>query len=591
MKKTVGFAAKLFKEYPRKMGFVVFLMTTSGVLEGLGISLFIPLLQLVQENNQTTEHGRLLTIISNLFNKLNIPLTLGSVLVFSLGVFFLQYLVILVQQHQFYKLGYRFQLDLREKLFDALMLSKWEFFVNNKIGSFSNALIGEPKRAFDAYHALTQGIALLVVSSIYLILAFAISWQMTLVILAVGTFLALLMRKNINKAHQLGQSITAANNELQMETMESLSGVKFIKSSDLKESASLRFKNILNKIENRSFASSFNIAIVKTIYEFSMIGLLILIIYISVTYFNINLSKLAIFLFIFYRLSPRLTNVQNTQHIVIAGLPAVEEIEKTYKKAVNEKETIGGANFNALTRDIALSNVSFFYNKGSLVLENININIPKGKIIALVGKSGSGKSTLVDLIMGLITPIRGQVLIDDVALSEINLSTWRKRIGYLPQDIFLFHDTLISNIAWAASKNISKKEVFNAVKLANANEFIEKMPMGYDTILGDRGTRLSGGQRQRIALARALIRKPDILILDEATSSLDSESEIKIQQAIENLAGNMTIIIVTHRLSTVKNADIIYVLENGCLIETGTWAKLVSNKNGYFQKMQELQLI
>jgi ATP-binding cassette subfamily B protein len=220
----------------------------------------------------------------------------------------------------------------------------------------------------------------------------------------------------------------------------------------------------------------------------------------------------------------------------------------------------------------------------------INVELKKGHITALIGESGSGKSTLTDLILGLEKPNSGNIFIDNIPLSAININSLRDRIGYVPQDPQLFHASIRDNLLWSYD-SASEARLWEVLELANAANFVNKLPDKLDTIVGDRGTRLSGGQRQRIALARALIRMPILLILDEATSALDSESESLIQQSIEKVAGDVTVLIVAHRLSTIANANKIYILSSGKIVEDGSFEQLRSNPNGLLNSMLSGQYI
>jgi ABC-type multidrug transport system fused ATPase/permease subunit len=208
-------------------------------------------------------------------------------------------------------------------------------------------------------------------------------------------------------------------------------------------------------------------------------------------------------------------------------------------------------------------------------------------MVAIVGESGSGKSTVLDLLMGFYEPVQGEVLLDDIPLSQYDIYSFRHKIGFVPQDTVLFNATVRENLRWGKD-DVSQQEMDNACKQAHAYEFIMELPQGYDTEVGDRGVRLSGGQRQRIALARAIMRKPELLLLDEATSALDSQSELLIQQAINDIARQTTIVIVAHRLSTIASADYIYVMENGIIVEHGAYRDLVE-RNGVFTRMIQLQ--
>jgi ABC-type multidrug transport system fused ATPase/permease subunit len=251
-----------------------------------------------------------------------------------------------------------------------------------------------------------------------------------------------------------------------------------------------------------------------------------------------------------------------------------------------EKET---AKLN-ITGKITFKNLSFAYpsRPETEVLKNINLTVEPGNLIALVGKSGAGKSTFATLLLHLYEPVSGQILFDDLSITEINLTALRKQIALVPQDIFLFGGTIRENIAYGKS-GASEEEIMKAAENANALEFINRFPEKMNTVVGERGTQLSGGQRQRIAIARAILKDPKILILDEATSSLDSESEQLVQNALDKLMKNRTSIVIAHRLSTVRNADKIVVLENGRIVETGTHDELMHLKSGAYRMLNEMQ--
>ena len=225
-----------------------------------------------------------------------------------------------------------------------------------------------------------------------------------------------------------------------------------------------------------------------------------------------------------------------------------------------------------------LKNIKFGYPEKELAINGINLNIIKGKLTAIVGKSGSGKTSTIDLILGLFQPSEGEILLDGINLNKFNLNSFRAKIGYVSQDPQLFNVTLKENLLWSAPE-VTDKEIWEACTLANSDSFIKEFPKKLDTMMGDRGIRLSGGQRQRIALARALVRKPQILFLDEATSSLDSESENLIKESINKLSQEITVVVIAHRLSTISNSDYVYVLETGKVVEEGSYEELSKNSD------------
>lgn len=272
-------------------------------------------------------------------------------------------------------------------------------------------------------------------------------------------------------------------------------------------------------------------------------------------------------------------------------LPSVNVIAELIRDVSVVKRD--GKEFRGLEKLIELKGVSFTYPEATdrKVLESLSIRIEKGQFIGIAGVSGSGKSTIVDLLLGLYTPSEGGILIDEKDYLEyIDLESWRRFIGLVEQNTILFNGTIKENIAFGISA-IDMDEVIKSARLANAHDFICKLPNGYDTEIGEKGLRLSGGERQRLAIARALYRKPEIIILDEATSSLDSDAEKEVQKAIENIGGDNTLIVIAHRLSTIKNADKIYVLEDGKIIEGGTHRELLVKQGVYWELCRKQDLL
>jgi len=317
------------------------------------------------------------------------------------------------------------------------------------------------------------------------------------------------------------------------------------------------------------------------------------IVYVSIEILATPASQLLLLLYLFAMITRMLTRVQTHYHEFTIESPAfttVTEMEARCEAAAEPEPTRSeGIELQEAAR---LEGISFAYQDSGepLVISDLDLTIPAGKTTAIVGPSGAGKSTIADLVMGLIHPDEGWVLVDERPLQAEQRRAWRSKIGYVPQDTFLFHDTVRENLLWARP-DARDEELREALRLAAAEDFVFRLPEGMETVLGDRGVRLSGGERQRLALARALLRKPSLLILDEATSNLDSENERRIQSAIEELHGSMTILIITHRLFTTRSADVIYVLEQGRLIESGDIGTLVARKQGRFLELCNAQSI
>jgi ATP-binding cassette subfamily C protein len=311
--------------------------------------------------------------------------------------------------------------------------------------------------------------------------------------------------------------------------------------------------------------------------------------YVAIAVLNTRTAVLLVLLFAFARVMPLVSNLENSIQQLLIILPdfaSVLALEARLAPHAEASPTRREA--VRLRQAVRLDSVSFRYEEAvEPALASVTLTIPIGQTTAIVGPSGSGKSTIADLLLGLIIPAQGRVLVDEKPLTVELIPSWRDQIGYLPQDAFLFHDTVRANLLWA-SPDASEADLQEALEVAAAG-FVTRLPQGLDTVLGDRGVRLSGGERQRIALARALLRRPAMLILDEATSSLDSENEHRVQEAIERLHGHLTILIITHRLATIRLADSIHVLENGRVVESGDWRTLANDSAGRLRSLRAAQ--
>jgi ATP-binding cassette subfamily C protein len=292
------------------------------------------------------------------------------------------------------------------------------------------------------------------------------------------------------------------------------------------------------------------------------------------------------------RLFPRLLQWQQLQNTLNLTAPAYDMLVEAHREFESRRESLRfGGHVPGVDRsslDISVRNLSVCYG-AKTILDDISLDIPAGHVFGLVGASGAGKSTLIDAILGLVPPSAGEIVVGEVALWDANLALWRRKIGYVAQETFLFHDTIANNIRWSMP-DAPMPAVEEAAKAAGLHDFVKSLPAGYDTIVGDRGARISGGQRQRISIAHALIRKPALLVLDEATSALDSLSEKEIMTVINGLRGRMTVLIVAHRLSIVREADQICVLDHGKVAEQGSWAEL-SRRKALFHRLIKAQVI
>ncbi|MDF2448806.1 MAG: hypothetical protein K0R26_1310 [Bacteroidota bacterium] len=375
---------------------------------------------------------------------------------------------------------------------------------------------------------------------------------------------------------------------------ETLGAMKVIKAFTGESFVQRKFEKVNEEYNNISVGLYRRADLTSPISETVVLGVLLLILYIGGTMVFNGTGGLSGAEFIGYfavasQIVPPIKQITLAYNNLQKGLASEERIEKILNADNPIVSMPNAKNINQFTHQIEFRNVSFAYHKGDTgyVLKNINLNIPKGKTIALVGQSGSGKTTLADMIPRFYDTDLGEIRIDGVLLKEIDLESLRKQIGVVTQESILFNDTIENNITFGIEA-IDKEKIVEAAQIANAHEFIMNQPNGYQTNIGDRGGKLSGGQRQRISIARAILKNPPILILDEATSALDTESEKLVQDALANLMKNRTSIVIAHRLSTIANADEIIVMNNGDIIERGNHTELLL-LNGFYKKLCDMQ--
>ena len=468
---------------------------------------------------------------------------------------------------------------LRKQIFEQLQAVNLSFFTRTKTGEIINTITTEIERIRQAF----GGVAFLVGRGLtvftYLLSMFLLSWQLTVISLLLFSLMVVGLSTFIAKTREKSFPVTAANGQLTSTAIEFINGIRTIQAFATQDFERKRYYKASSELIHASTELSRSWIGIKPFSEGLASTILVGIIILSFAGIlkgaTLNLASLLTFFFILLRLVPILQDVNGTRAFLATMQGATDNIKELLRNDNKNYFKNGDIEFPGLKRSIDFGSVDFGYDETSLVLKNISLTIEKGQMTALVGASGAGKTTLADLIMRFYDPISGKVLIDGVDLRHIEINSLRGKLAMVSQDTFIFNTTVRNNIAYGTNDATDTK-IMEAAQLANALEFIEEMPEGFETILGDRGVRLSGGQRQRIAIARALLRNPEILILDEATSALDSVSERLIQDSIEQLTVGRTVIAIAHRLSTIMRADKVIVLEQGEIVEQGTYNELLA---------------
>lgn len=426
---------------------------------------------------------------------------------------------------------------------------------------------------------------------IYLIVMFIMSWQLTIFVLVLLPFSGFLIGKigsALKKSSQQGQM---QQGEFLSQVEETLGGLRIIKAFNAEKKMQNRF-NILNETLRRTFNQIFRrVELAHPMSEFLGTVVIAILLWFGGTLILRHNSPIAAaafiyYLVIFYSIINPAKDLSKGTYAIQKGMASLERVDKILLTENHITDPVTFEKINDFSNKIEYKNVSFKY-ENEWVLQDINLCIPKGKTVALVGQSGSGKSTLVDLLPRFYDVQQGGVFIDGINIKNFKMSDLRSKMGNVNQEAILFNDTFFNNIAFGV-ESATPEQVIEAAKIANAHDFITATDNGYDSTIGDRGSKLSGGQRQRISIARAILKNPPILILDEATSALDTESEKLVQQALENLMKNRTTLVVAHRLSTIKRADEICVMHEGQIVERGTHEELIA-LDGYYKKLCDMQ--
>ena len=420
----------------------------------------------------------------------------------------------------------------------------------------------------------------------YLFVLVSLSPWLLIAAIAMGVVITAIQKKLLPKIGRVAQQLSSISMGISGRINEDIQGLRLLHSSGQLDTADRRLQERMGELERNLYRQARLVAVTQPIAQLLPIMAISIIAILSVTLFQSRqagiLPSLVAFVIALQRLNMRFGDISNGFTMMkrnSGDLNCLNDILKSEDKSFRRTN---GDHFGGLQSSIRLNEVQLLYGSSSQpALRGVTIDIPKGKTVALVGRSGAGKSSIADLLVGLYSPTDGSIEIDGKNLNTINLASWQQRLGVVSQDTFLFNATLAENISfgcdWATLEDVKK-----ACEIAQADSFIEKLPSGYQTIVGERGYRLSGGQRQRISLARAILRNPDLLILDEATSALDTHSERLVQQAIERFENQHTVLVIAHRLSTIMNAHCIYVMEKGKVIEQGSHDQLIAKGGSYF---------
>ena len=545
---------------PRRLGYIVALILLAGVSDGVGLVLLVPLL-----NSLGAPMPALAGAAGWLFALL--PATLAGLLLLFLGVAIVRAVVARLQDNAVARLRFDYAVDLKIRTYAAIANASWSYLRRKRTADYHAIFASEVDRIEHGVQLLLEVPARLVIFLAHIVIAFAIAPAFSALAIAFGLCLAWGLRRRLIESRRLGDVVSEAGRRVSREITEFLQALKLTKAYGAEAQHVRAFADAVQQAEGAGLASRRLLANTELILEIATAVVLAALLWLAVGWLGLPLANLLVLIFVFQRLMPMFQDIQNLAQEFVHCSSAFQVVAATIADCDAAADRTGAVPPGrvAFDRELRLDGVGFGYDTAGDVLRGIDLALPAGSLTVLSGASGAGKSTLLDLLGGLVAPTAGRILIDGVELTPAVASGWRRSVGYMAQEAFLFHDSIRANLAWA-DPTASDERMLEVLRLAGLAELLRALPRGLDTVVGDRGTSLSGGERQRLALARTLLRRPRLILLDEPASALDSQNEDRILETIAGLQGQTTIVVVTHRPAAIAGADRYLTLVDGRLI-------------------------
>jgi len=588
--KKIIYWLRLFREAFGNYKWQIIILTLigflSGLLEGIGANALIPLFSFITGEGSGSDF--ISQTIERAFLFFNVDFAIGALLIFIAVLFIAKAIFSFFGSYIQIKISSDYEKNLRSELFKKTLQSQWRYLLEQKIGYLEKILSTEVTQVTRILLTISSFILIITNLIVFLFVAINISFSITMLTFSTGIIVVVVFQPLVKMIKRITQEVAAKTRSVAHFINENVLGMKTLKVASVNDFvASLGDSHFetLRKLQMKrsivgnifgSFFQPFGVVFILTLFSFW---------YKSGTF---NLPAFIAMVYLIQRIFAQVQNLQTNTQTFFGMLPYLEHVLAYRRTALeNEEENSGGRGF-VFEKTFSFKNITFNYNHNTKILDDISFSVPKGSFVGLIGPSGAGKTTIVDIALRLFKPNSGDVLLDGVSASEINLHDYRRNVGYVSQDIHLINDTIANNIRFF-DETITDEHIKYAARQANIYDVAQSLPKKFDSMVGERGVHFSAGQRQRIVIARVLARKPQLLILDEATSALDNESELAIQNAIENLKGKITVLVIAHRLQTVMNCDRILVLESGKIVEEGKPKELLKDKHTHFHKAYNIR--
>ncbi len=573
---------------PKLTAFVIALGLVAAVLEGIGLSFILPVIEIVQLDDPTAEADGLLGAFVTAYAALGVPFTLGYVVVGVAVVMTIRYTTSFIVAWFSYALRYDYIRDKQSQAYNSALDARISYFDEEGSDDIMNTIITETKYGGRAIQNLIKFTEKSFLALVYLAIALIISPMLTLVAVGILGFLTVFFRYVVKPGYELGEQVADGNERRHEAAQAGTQGIRDVRIFGLAEEFRGNFVNAIDQYTGSKISLKRNEAAIDNFYQLGVAVSVFVLIYLSLTFADLSVGALGVFLFAMYQLGPKVSSLNSYYYKLENTLPHLIRTERFIDELEARREVNEPMREAPDTVErVECEDIWFSYNGEEDVIRGVDFEVEKGEFVAFVGQSGAGKSTLVSLLLRMYELDRGEIRANGIPISEVDVDEWRNSVAVVRQNPFIFNETLEYNLT-IGNREATRAEIDRAVRIARVDEFIDDLPEGYDTTLGDEGVRLSGGQKQRVSLARALLEDADLLVLDEATSDLDSNLEQEVQAAIEAMDRDYAMIAIAHRLSTVVNADRIYTMESGEIVEVGTHNELVEI-DGQYSSLYNIQ--
>lgn len=575
-------ALKQVAEYRPGLVIVVLIVTViAALLEGLGLSFLLPIIEQVQSDQSLSGQGGLIGVFVTVYQFLGVPIGLGSLVGGAILVISMRFFMTFLSAYLRADLQMRYVKYLQDRAFKNALTAKVGYFDKQGSDTILNTIVTEARQAGQVIGLSVMVMNDLLLCLMYLSITVLLAPRLTLFTIIVLGGALYIIRAILESGYAVGNRVAEANESVQQAAQAGTQGIRDVKLFGLISEIHANFHSALNTSIESSIKLKRNKAAIDNAYRLVAALTVIALIFVAFTYTSLSVGGLGLFLMAMFRLSPRLSSLNDKIYEVAGYLPHLIRTEEFINRLERNQEPADDLqSVPDRIEEVAYDNVEFAYEGDDTVLQNVSFTAERGEFVAFVGPSGAGKSTVVSLLARMYEPDSGRIMANGLPIHKFDVADWREQVAVIRQNPFIFNDTLRYNIT-IGNRDASERQIRKACEVAQITEFLDDLPQGLDTVLGDDGVRLSGGQQQRVSIARALLKDADVLVLDEATSDLDTTLEEQVHTGIEEMATDHVMIVIAHRLSTVRNADCIYTMKDGQITESGQHLDLIENDGKY----------